>query len=138
MYLAIPRDGKLFDKETADQINVRLNAIDSNTTFSQDAKTREYYYDNVNLINLKWIAPMVNNASLEYGKVIVLNFTFKVSGDKIAKIPSWEEPFDIYCNVCDKEGNIAVVSIDKKGLVQFATKPELYGDISLYCVIVKS
>lgn len=136
MYLAINRDSGLFNKETTDQINVKINAIDKN--YRLTSKTREHYYDNVDALPISFKMPMENDASMKYGKVMIVNFSFTVKAeDEIAEISGYEQPFEVYCKAADGDGNTALVAITKKGKIRFATKDHrLYQSASIYCVIV--
>ena len=140
MFLAINRNDGLFNKETSDQINVRINSIDNSHKLAQTGYSREHYYDDVVDVPMSFTMPMENNASLQYGKVIILNFTFVVNNSRriIANLVGYEQPFELFCYACDKSGNKDLVSITKDGEIKFAVQPTITGTANIYIVIVKS
>lgn len=141
MFVAIDRNNGLFDKETSDQINVRINNLTNTTKSIGQIKTREHYYDNTGYLDLEYGSgiTVVRDSSFKYGKVLVIDLAFKiVSSGIIGRIGNYEMPYDIYVNGCDNEGNVSPIVIKKDGEVKFASLPSLYGECVLYCVIIKA
>ena len=139
-YLAIDRRSGLFDKETSDQLNVRINDISRNTISLKGVQqTRDHYYGDVVNLPVTFKVGVVNNASLKYGRVGILNFTFKVEQNMsvIGKIQGYESPYDCYVNVADTNGNSALASVSKDGNIRFAVpSPGLAGEAVFYFVFI--
>lgn len=139
-YLAIDRRSGLFDKETSDQLNVRINNISRNTIALKGVQqTRAHYYDDVVNLPVTFKVDVVNNASLKYGRVGIVNFTFKVEQNMsiIGKIQGYESPYDCYVNVADTNGNSALASVSKDGNIRFATpSPGLSDEAVFYFVFI--
>lgn len=141
MFVAIDRNNGLFDKETSDQINVRINNLTNTTKSIGQIKTREHYYDNARYLDLEYGSgiSVVRDSSFQYGKVLVIDIAFKiVSSGIIGRLSNYEMPYDIYVASCDNEGNSTPVVIKKDGEIKFASLPSLYGECALYCVIIKA
>ena len=139
-YLAIDRRSGLFDKETSDQLNVRINDISRNTMALKGVQqTRAHYYGDVVNLPVTFKVDVVNNASLKYGRVGIVNFTFKVEQNMsiIGKIQGYESPYDCYVNVADTNGNSALASVSKDGNIRFATpSPGLSDEAVFYFVFI--
>ena len=70
MFIAIDRNNGIFDKETSDQLNVRINNLTNSTKNLASGRTREHYYDNCNYINIEFnnSVQVIRDSSFEYGK----------------------------------------------------------------------
>lgn len=139
-FLAIDRKSGLFDKETTDQLNVRINDISRNTLSLKGVQqTRAHYYDDVVSLPITFKVGVINNASLKYGRVGIVNFSFRVEQNMsiIGKIQGYESPYDCYVNIADTNGNNALASISKDGTMRFATaSPGLSEEAAFYFVYI--
>ena len=139
MFIAIDRNSGLFNKETSDQINVRINALTNVTKSLGSKKTREHYYDNVGDLPIDFNVNVIRNSSFQYGKVLVIDFSFSRSvAVTICQIANYEMPYKIYVNVCDKEGNLASAVITETGEMKWVVNPTVTGECAVYCVIIKA
>ena len=120
--------------------NVRINDISRNTiSLKGEQQTRAHYYDDVVNLPVTFKVDVVNNASLKYGRVGIVNFTFKVEQNMsiIGKIQGYESPYDCYVNVADTNGNSALASVSKDGNIRFATpSPGLSDEAVFYFVFI--
>ena len=77
-YQAIPRDSPDWKPEVADQLNVVIDRIERLINNYPNV-TREHYYDNTKFLPVSITGEgcsIRTNASLHYGQVYVINFTF--------------------------------------------------------------
>lgn len=140
MFLAIDRRSGLFDKETSDQINTRINNLDGQTRYlGNEDKEREFYYNDCRTLPINFKIPIEYDSSFQYGKAKIINFSFKMperSITEIAEIPGYEAQADYFANASDNEGNAAVVSLSKDGILKFANIPQLSGTVAIYIIII--
>lgn len=77
-YQAIPRDSPDWKPEVADQLNVVIDRVERLINNYPNV-TREHYYDNTKFLPVSITGEgcsIRTNASLHYGQVYVINFTF--------------------------------------------------------------
>ena len=77
-YQAIPRDSPDWKPEVADQLNVVIDRVERLINNYPNV-TREHYYDNTKFLPVSITGEGCSiriNASLHYGQVYVVNFTF--------------------------------------------------------------
>ena len=77
-YQAIPRDSPDWKPEVADQLNVVIDRIERLINNYPNV-TREHYYDNTKFLPVSITGEgcsIRTNASLHYGQVYIINFTF--------------------------------------------------------------